>query len=85
MMIISSTEFQQNVGHYLKEAQKGKTIQISKSKPEKAMFTISYQKENSIDNSNKVSRNKKILDLIKKLDIHNSKESGLEFQRRVRS
>lgn len=39
-MIISATEFQQNVGHYLKLAEAGTIINVQKSKPVKAMFQI---------------------------------------------
>ena len=84
-MVISSTEFQQNVGFYLKVAQNGKPIQIRKSKPQKALFTISYQKEKSNNVAKGLLRKTKVLNMINELNIHDSKESGLEFQKRVRS
>jgi hypothetical protein len=84
--MISSTEFQQNVGFYLKEAQKGKKIRISKSKPEKALFVLSLQKAPAGTPSKQVNqRMAKINSLIKELKISNKTESGLDFQRRVRS
>ena len=84
-MTISSTEFQQNVGYYLKEAQKGKVIQIRKSKPQKALFTLTIEKNDHIDQKKESTRISKINDLINELNIQNKRESGLDFQKRVRN
>jgi hypothetical protein len=97
-MVISSTEFQQNVGYYLKEAQRGKIVQIRKSKPGNVLFNVSVQKEDADVLVKKISRREQMLALINKLNIHDDihdsnskksskefgKESGLEFQKRVR-
>ncbi|MEI7579683.1 MAG: hypothetical protein WCJ58_06685 [bacterium] len=83
-MTITSTEFQQNVGYYLKEAEKGKTIQINKQKPTKAIFDLKLasKKDTAVTSP---SRKELVLKLIKELNIKGRKESGLEFQHRVRS
>lgn len=83
-MKITSTEFQQNVGYYLKEAERGKIINIFKLKPTKASFKLIADK-NSLDNKQKSSRKAEILKLIKELNISDSSESARDFQNRVRS
>lgn len=82
-MTITSTEFQQNVGYYLKQAEKGKTVMIKKLKPKKLMFKLIY--ENKDVPMKKNTRNEEIRALIKELKIKNTGESALDFQRRVRS
>jgi len=81
-MNITSTEFQQNVGYYLREAEKGKIVEIKKLKPTRALFKLSLIRSQPKE-AQKNSRKPKILDLIKKINIRDS-ESGLEFQKRVR-
>jgi len=83
-MQTTSTEFQQNVGFYLREAEKGKIITIKKLKPVKSSFKLTLEKSEQ-DYDKKQSRNEKILNLIKELNIQNPAESGLDFQKRVRS
>lgn len=82
-MNITSTEFQQNVGYYLKQAEQGKTITIRKLKPKKSSFELIAKNVENVNKKNK--RNGEIRALIKELKINNTGESGLEFQRRVRS
>ena len=88
-MIVSSTEFQQNVGLYLKEAQNGKTIYIKKHKPEQVVFELTVKDREPVQ---KTGRRKftreQIATMIAKANIHDAgsnRESGLEFQKRVRS
>jgi len=82
-MNITSTEFQQNVGYYLKLAEAGNSIQITKSKPKHAIFRI-VSIGNKKTRKNKTSKQIAI-DLMKKYAISRKGESGLEFQNRVRS
>jgi uncharacterized protein YueI len=82
-MIISSTEFQQNVGHYLKLAEAGSPIQITKSKPKHSVFNLVFQDNKKI---NKKKSSKQIaIELLEKYSFSRKGESGLEFQKRVRS
>lgn len=83
-MYISSTEFQQNVGFYLREAEKGKTIKIRRLKPNNVEFSLLVSKRNTGKN-NQVERNKLIKDLISNLKIDDPNEQGLEFQNTVRT
>ena len=83
-MIVSSTEFQQNVGFYLKEAQKGKSIQIRKTKPGEVFFNLSVLSKDTTA-KRKITRNEMVTRLIKEINLPKSKESALEFQNRVRS
>jgi antitoxin (DNA-binding transcriptional repressor) of toxin-antitoxin stability system len=82
-MIVSSTEFQQNVGHYLKLAEAGSPIQITKSKPKYSVFKLVFQK-NRKAKKNKTSKQIAI-ELMEKYAVSRKGESGLEFQNRVRS
>ena len=82
-MTITSTEFQQNVGYYLNEAQKGKVLTITKSKPTKVSFKLVVQNNIEPKTQKKKFDPVELEKLIAKLNIQ-SHESGLEFQRRVR-
>jgi len=82
-MNISSTEFQQNVGYYLKLAEAGNSIQITKSKPKHSIFRLVFQ-ENKKASKKKTSK-QIALELLEKYAISRKGESGLEFQNRVRS
>lgn len=83
-MNITSTEFQQNVGYYLKQAEKGKTITIKKLKPKKSTYILVVEHGEKTTKA-KPSRREEIMKLIDELDMKDTSESGLEFQRRVRS
>jgi len=83
-MLATSTEFQQNVGFYLREAEKGKVIRIKKLKPVQSTFKLVLEKGYSPEDTRQ-TRNQKIQSLIKKLNIQNTAESDLEFQNRVRN
>jgi antitoxin (DNA-binding transcriptional repressor) of toxin-antitoxin stability system len=82
-MNISSTEFQQNVGYYLKMAEAGNTVLITKSKPGHSVFKLSIQ-ENKKTSKEKTSKQIAI-ELMERYSISRKGESGLEFQNRVRS
>ena len=81
-MNITSTEFQQNVGFYLKEVEKGKKITITKLKPKKAKFSLVLSKADQINNVR--SRKSTVEEMIKILNIKDVTESALKFQNRVR-
>ena len=83
-MLATSTEFQQNVGFYLREAEKGRVIRIKKLKPVQSTFKLVLEKGYTTEDTRQ-TRNEKIQNLIKKLNIQNTAESGLEFQNRVRN
>lgn len=83
-MLATSTEFQQNVGFYLREAEKGKVIRIRKLKPVQSTFKLVLEKGYSAEDTRQ-TRNQKIQNLIRNLNIRNTTESGLEFQNRVRN
>lgn len=40
IMLISSTQFQQNVGHYLKLVEEGEEVKVQRQKPKKHLFII---------------------------------------------
>ena len=84
-MIVTSTEFQQNVGRYLKLAEEGEEIQINKLKPLKNSFKLVKVKAKT----NKKPKNhiQEILKLAKKYQFHSGVkgENGLKLQRSVRS
>jgi antitoxin (DNA-binding transcriptional repressor) of toxin-antitoxin stability system len=84
-MTITSTEFQQNVGYYLKEAQAGKELLITRSKPSKAVFKLVLQEKETEVKTKKKFSEVEFYKLMAELGIRNHHESGLEFQRRVRS
>lgn len=82
-MIVSSTEFQQNVGYYLGLADKGEEIIIQKKKPKKVLYTL-----NKKDNQNIVNDNGGI-NYLQVIDRYSKKsggrgEIGLKLQKRVR-
>lgn len=83
-MTITSTEFQQNVGYYLKQAEQGKTITIERLKPKKSSYKLVANKP-SAKTEKKLSRREEVRRMIEEFNIRNSEESGLEFQHRVRS
>ena len=90
-MQITATEFQQNVGHYFQEARKGTAVLITRSKPDKAVFKLVLEHDGLSGQPGKTGRARKkfsparINSLIKELGITKSRESGLDFQNRVRS
>ncbi len=84
-MEITSTEFQQNVGYYLKEAQAGKELLISRSKPSKAVFKLVLLSEAKSVKPKRKFTMQQINAMLNKYGVSHGKESGLEFQRRVRS
>lgn len=83
-MEISSTEFQQNVGFYLKMADTGKTVNIKRLKPFRADYKLELSKGVNAEITKNIRKNR-ITGLIKQLDIKAKNESGLNFQKRVRS
>lgn len=84
-MIITSTEFQQNVGLYLKEAQKGSEVIIRKVKPANVSFKLSLHVQKPISKSAKKFDRAKFERLIKKMDINDGINDGIIFQKKVRS
>lgn len=83
-MTITSTEFQQNVGYYLKQAEQGKTITIEKLKPKKSSYKLVVNKPGK-KTQKKLSRREEVRRMIEEYNIRDASESGLEFQKRVRS
>jgi hypothetical protein len=84
-MTITSTEFQQNVGHYLALAEKGEEININKLKPHKSSFKLMKLKQKNKPKK-KLGRIQQILEDAKKYQFHGTTgETALQFQRRVRS
>ena len=87
-MQITATEFQQNVGHYFQEARKGTAVLITRSKPDKAVFKLILAQDGLPGQSGKTGKKfsaAKINSLIRELGIARSRESGPDFQNRVRS
>ncbi len=83
-MTISSTQFQQKVGYYLNLADKGETIVIEKLKPAGKTFVL--KKGSTKKQDSEKDRIKDLMKFIKENTVKSSTgESGLEFQRRVRS
>ncbi len=82
-MIISSTEFQQNVGHYFDLAEQGEDVQIQKLKPLGSIFKLVKVKKAK---SKKKSDIQMVMDKIAKYQFNSGGvETGLELQRRARS
>lgn len=82
-MNISSTEFQQNVGYFLGLAEKGKEINIKRSKPTEAYFILKQKKVHLVNDK---PRDEFIKDL-EKYSFRSGKKgpNGLNFQKSVRS
>lgn len=81
-MIVSSTEFQQNVGKYLKLADSGEQIEIIKKKPANVSYKLVRERQKPT-RMNK-SRMERLITLAKSYNIRTD-EDGLSLQRRVRS
>ena len=58
-MIVSSTEFQQRVGHYLALAQKGEEIIVEKRKPGLSYFVVTCR-DMEVDPKRMKERQKKL-------------------------
>lgn len=82
-MTVSSTEFQQNVGYYLGLAEKGEEITISKSKPKKVTYTLTFKKTDVVQDKAR----EEYLSNLEKYKFKSGKKgsNGLNFQREVRS
>jgi hypothetical protein len=64
-MTISSTKFQQNVGYYLKLAEKGSIVEIVKSKPTQSRYQLMIIPEKQQSNSKA-----KLKDFMKKVEAN---------------
>jgi len=89
-MTITSTEFQQNVGHYLQLADKGEEINIEKKKPVKALYILKKKKATAVKDENRttingIPKDEFLKELKKYMFKGKSGETGLELQARVRS
>lgn len=86
-MIISSTEFQQNVGKYLAMAEKGIPIIIERKKPKAACFRISLEKSATPTQTNRAKRKEfqTWLAEMQSLERINPNEDSVTYQRRMRS
>ena len=82
-MTITSTQFQQNVGHYLGLAEQGMEVTIIRKKPRKALFTLHIKKPAKANTS--PQKYKKILQAVHAHNaLNNNQEDGTAFQQRVR-
>lgn len=81
-MLISSTQFQQNVGHYLKLAEKGSAIEIIRNKPRKKKYKLI-----AVEDTKESNYMRNIKKFIKKVEAQGDKFNfyGLDAVNFVRS
>ena len=85
-MKISSTEFQQNVGHYLKLAQQGTEVIIERHKPTKYTFKLTGVPAQQPADELNVSQNAMLAKMkkIRSLRMRFTDNDCTDFVRRVR-
>ena len=67
-MVINSTEFQQKVGYYLKLAEAGTVVTITKSKPSPSQYQLKFIRQET-DNKSK----EKLRNFFKRIEENKSK------------
>ena len=85
-MLVSSTQFQQNVGYYLKLVEEGEEIKVQRQKPRKHLFVIKSAEVN--EESSKSSILEKVEAAQNKFPSKSGARLGtddiLEYQEKVR-
>ncbi len=79
-MVVTATEYQQNVGYYFDLVEKGEKVFIKKLKPRGTIFALVPKKIKP-----KTKKKKTLAEIIQPFIHTGVQESGLNLQKRVRS
>jgi hypothetical protein len=83
-MTVTSTEFQQNIGYYLKLAEKGTVVTIVKTRPRRSQYQLKVVRPD-----NPAHRNSRLEKFLKKVEQQGSKfdyygKDSVKFVRSIR-